>query len=384
MLLILNLEKTCTACGACVSVCPKQALSLEYNDDGFYFPKLNSSRCINCRMCERVCHALKRDKEMECDHSYTPYMAKSLSDEIVRKSSSGGIFSLLADEVLKQDGVVYGAKYNYKLERLEHVSTDSCDLSELRKSKYIESYMGDTFLRVSDEIKKGRSVLFCGTPCQIKGLKTFLNSINTEFNNLLLVRILCHGVPSNKHFTEYKHWLERKHSSKILSIDFRPKIHGWQKQYLCLSFENGRMKNILSTESYYLQSFYQNAALRRSCYDCSIVCENGCDITLADFWGILKYKPESNDDKGLSLILVHSVKGSRAIQAITEYSKIDKIPLQAVEYIFGDSKEDLIPFRNNTTKFIREKGYIAAMKGLYTKSIIIRILKRRIKSFLRK
>ena len=171
---ILNIKDKCTGCGACVSICPKAALTIDYNDEGFYYPHLKQDLCIDCKSCEKVCHVLNIKIPEQPPRQYAAYMCKSHNKELIRKSSSGGMFSTLASHVLKQGGVVYGARYNYDIERLEHCSTDNCSLDELRKSKYIESYTGDIFKKVGENLRKGRMVLFCGTPCQIAGLTSYL------------------------------------------------------------------------------------------------------------------------------------------------------------------------------------------------------------------
>ena len=193
---IIDMDKAkCTGCGACVSNCPKKALSLQYNEEGFYHPSVNEELCINCGACEKVCHALNSVQPDTPSRNFTAYMVKSNDASIVAKSSSGGAFSLLADKVLKEGGVVWGARYNFDKERLEHCSTDDCSLDELRKSKYIESYMGDSFSKVRRQLQEGRKVMFVGTPCQVEGLTTFLSARKVDTNNLLLVRFVCHGVP---------------------------------------------------------------------------------------------------------------------------------------------------------------------------------------------
>lgn len=171
---ILEIEETCTGCGGCVSVCAKNALSLKYNEEGFYYPLLDEEKCVDCKFCEKACHVLNNIVPEKPSRNYDAYMLKAKDKDIVRKSSSGGIFTLLADEIIRQNGVVYGARYNYEKERLEHASSDDCSLDDLRKSKYIESYSGDIFKDVRKQLIEGRKVLFCGTPCQIEGLHKYL------------------------------------------------------------------------------------------------------------------------------------------------------------------------------------------------------------------
>ena len=239
-LMILGIEETCTGCGACVSVCAKNALILKYNEEGFYYPQLDTGKCVDCKLCEKVCHVLNNKVPEKPSRNYEAYMLKAKDKNIVQRSSSGGVFSLLANEIIKQNGVVYGACYNFEKERLEHVSSDDCSLEELRKSKYIESYTGDIFKYVRQRLVEGRKVLFCGTPCQIEGLHKYLEVKRVATTNLLLVRFVCHGVPSNRFFTEYKHYEERKVDSKMISFDFRPKERGWRNSDWKMNFANGK------------------------------------------------------------------------------------------------------------------------------------------------
>lgn len=250
---ILDIKDSCTACGACVSSCPKQALQLAYDDEGFYFPQLNVSKCVDCKSCEKVCHVLRAPRLLHVSQKYKAFMVKANDAEIVKSSSSGGVFTILANYVLSKKGVVFGARYNFDKERLEHCSTDNCSLIELRKSKYIESYVGTSFKEVLTNLKNERMVLFCGTPCQIDGLSQFLRTRQVNTKNLLLVRFVCHGVPSNKFFAEYKHFEERKYGSKMNSFDFRPKTRGWRNSDWKMSFENG--KTIGGPYYYFYSSF---------------------------------------------------------------------------------------------------------------------------------
>ena len=359
---ILENDDSCTGCGACVSSCPHEALSLNYNKEGFYYPHLDATKCVNCKACERVCHVIKESypANEKISRNYRPLMVKAQSQDIIQKSSSGGMFSILANHILSENGIVYGARYNYEKEYLEHCSTDQCDLNELRKSKYIESYLGSIFKDVRNQLLNNRKVMFCGTPCQIDGLKTFLEERRVPMENLLLVRFICHGVLSNKFFTEYKHWIEHKVGSKICKIDFRPKTKGWRYSNLLLKFNNGQIIDEPHNYNYYYYYYQHNYLLRNACYTCERIKNENADITIADFWGIYKYKPENNDQEGISLVLLHTNKGEKVFQAISDECTYEELPQTAVDYIYKDInwRNSCLQYRHKMMEKVIKKGYM--------------------------
>lgn len=371
---ILNIKDTCTGCGACVSVCAKKALTLEYNEEGFYYPRLNPEVCVDCHLCEKACHVINKPIQEDISRDFTPYMLKAKDEDLVRKSSSGGIFSLLANEILKTGGVVYGARYNFEKERLEHCSTDECSLDELRKSKYIESYLGNTFADVRKQLAGNRKVLFCGTPCQIKGLITYLELRKTPTNNLLTVRFICHGVPANKFFTEYKHWKEKKVGARMTSFNFRPKTRGWKSSNLLMKFSNGKTIDEAYKVNYYYCYYYSlfNSLLRTCCYDCKQLHEPIGDITIADFWGIRMYDANNKDNRGISLVLVQTEKAKEMLCSIKEHCTMEELPQSAIDYIYKDAphKKKLLERRATMMREAIEMGYMPhAIKTLRSKII---------------
>ncbi len=380
---ILHIDEKCTGCGACVSTCAKGALTLKYNEEGFYYPVLDKDKCVDCKLCERACHVLcNKKKEDEIVKDYTPYMLKANDRSIVMQSSSGGVFSLLSTKVLKEGGVVYGAKYNYELERLEHCSTDNCSIEELRKSKYIESFLGNIFTDVRKQLQSGRKVLFCGTPCQIKGLKKYLEFKKTNIENLITIRFICHGVPANKFFTEYKHWKENKVGSKITHIDFRPKTRGWSQSNIVLKFANGKSVDETHKENFYYHYYYLpiNTSLRKSCYHCNLIEESFSDYTIADFWGVFKYAPGTKEEEGISLVLAHTTLAKEQLQQLN--CTIKKLPQSAVEYIYKDAKakSDIYKLREKTMSEILQVGYMNhAIKKLRKDILIYKFKTRTIK-----
>ena len=359
-LAILNIKDTCTGCGACVSCCPKHALTLDYDEEGFYYPQLNEDLCIDCRLCEKTCHAINSPAGTIASMKYKAYMLKANNNEIVKKSSSGGAFTLLAEQVLTNGGVVYGARYNFEKERLEHCSTENCSFSELQKSKYIESFMGNTFAEVAVHLKNEREVLFCGTPCQVRGLYAFLVSKRIPMDRLLLVRFVCHGVPSNKFFTEYKHYEENKYGAKMTHIDFRPKIHGWRQSSFLVDYANGKRMSGHFYEFYYYYYFQNNWLLRRSCYSCRQILDEIADITIADFWGIMSYKPENMDQEGISLVMVHNDKAQAIVNKLENNCSIEAVPHECLSYIYREvkDKDAELKSRNTMMPDVIKNGYM--------------------------
>lgn len=378
---ILNIQNECTGCGACVSACPKQALNLAYNEEGFYSPELNTEKCIGCKLCERVCHCLHMDKPLTPSVKYQAFMLKSKDSKVVKSSSSGGAFTLLADEILRQGGIVYGARYNYQLERLEQCSTEDCSMQELRKSKYIESYMGKVIAEISERLKNGQIVLFCGTPCQVAGLKHYLSVEKINTSKLLLVRFVCHGVPSNRFFTEYKRYEECKYKSKMIYFDFRPKTRGWRFSDWKMTFANSKEVASPYKYNYYYYYFQKSNILRASCYYCKRIFDEEADITIGDFWGIYKYAPENKDQEGISIMLLHSEKGMQYLSLIKNNCYLEEIPFSAIDYIYREveDRSKLFNERNELMRSIVKEGYMKVAK----RTLRGKILKYKFFDFLR-
>jgi len=362
--------ESCTACGACVSICRKDALKLIPDEEGFFQPSCDESRCVGCRQCESVCHVLTADYPQTASMTNKAFMLKANNKDLLKKSSSGGAFSLLADCILTNGGCVYGAAYDYEQEILKCSSTIERTLDELRKSKYVESYMGNIFRDIAQNIKKEKYVLFCGTPCQCRGLQSYIRKTKLSSDRLLIVRFICHGVPSNRCLTEYKYWMEAKKNAKIIGIDFRPKIKGWRQQFMKFDFENGKSCTIPNICDPYLICFYKSMNLRKSCYKCSFVKEDFCDLTVGDFWGIDAYRPENNDQEGVSVVLAHSKKGLMFIERISNECNIETLPASAVEYIFkecdfSETKKQRDAFMSDVT----QKGFMPIALRKYRRMI---------------
>lgn len=300
----------CCGCKACVQRCPKSCISLVTDECGFYYPKVNLNKCIDCGLCEAVCPVINKGvARLPIDQ----YWGVNKDEEIRMTSSSGGIFYAIATEIIRQGGYVAGAVFNEKW-LAQHVVTDSIKgLTAFKGSKYIQSDICQVYLETEKLLKSGKKVLFSGTPCQVAGLKGFLRK---PYENLLCVDIVCHGVPSPMVWKDYVTEITGKTSywKYIDSITFKDKSKSWGQYALDIRFHDdkgkGEVLNQSTKENMYTVCFLRNYTLRPSCFECPAKAgRSGSDITLGDFWGINSFYPELNDEKGSSVVMCYTEKG---------------------------------------------------------------------------
>ena len=338
MIQISNKSKCC-GCTACVSICPKQCITMREDEEGFLYPMVDSSLCIDCNLCKKICPELHSKERRE---PLNVYAAKHKNEQVRLASSSGGIFTLLAERIIDENGVVFGARFNSNWNVIHDYAETKKGLTAFRGSKYVQSYMGNCYQKVKFFLQQGRKVMFTGTPCQIAGLKNYLRK---DYDNLLTVDVVCHGVPSPKVWRIYLNEIARKggknsvlfhpisEKQEIKSINFRSKSTGWKKFSFALTLsettadgeKNTVLLSSIFTENPYMNAFLSNLSLRPSCYDCPAKSgKSGSDITIADFWGIEEVLPEFDDDKGISLILSYTEKGIYWLKGLNcEYTKVD-------------------------------------------------------------
>lgn len=338
MIQISNKSKCC-GCTACVSICPKQCITMREDEEGFLYPMVDSSLCIDCNLCKKICPELHSKERRE---PLNVYAAKHKNEQVRLASSSGGIFTLLAERIIDEGGVVFGARFNNNWNVIHDYTETKKGLTAFRGSKYVQSYMGNCYQKVKFFLQQGRKVMFTGTPCQIAGLKNYLRK---DYDNLLTVDVVCHGVPSPKVWRIYLNEIARKggknsvlfhpisEKQEIKSINFRSKSTGWKKYSFALILsgatadeeKNTVLLSSIFTENPYMNAFLSNLSLRPSCYDCPAKSgKSGSDITIADFWGIEEVLPEFDDDKGISLILSYTEKGIYWLKGLNcEYTKVD-------------------------------------------------------------
>lgn len=299
------IEKSkCTGCMACRNACPRNAISI-VEEDGFDYPQINENMCIGCNLCEVVCPINKSTKENKSEKKV--YACKSKDDEIRMKSSSGGVFTVVAEEIIKNGGVVFGACFDEKFNVIHDYTEDLEGLEKFKGSKYVQSKIGKSFKKVREFLETERNVLFVSTPCQVEGLYTYLRK---DYENLYTLDLICHGVPSRDIWRKYLEYRENKTKQIPTNINFREKKNmGWKDYEMKFSYPEGEDCTNHHIDPY-MQLYLKNIALRESCYNCNFKKENrASDITIADFWGIHEINPEFYDEKGVSAIIVNSEKG---------------------------------------------------------------------------
>ena len=309
------IKDKCVGCSACESACPKSAISMESDKNtGFAYPIVNNDLCVDCNLCKTVCPVLNSKENSAEKQAYAMY---SKDSDLRENSSSGGIFSLLAETVLRDNGVVYGVAMSQDCFSAEHISVENYEeLKKLRGSKYLQSNINNSFLKIKEYLENGRNVLFSGTPCQVAGLKTFLEK---EYENLLTVDFICHGVPSPLVWRKYIKYLKEINGADLSEVSFRSKKNGWGTNSLSFKFNDGTELLNYQRDDLYMKGFISDLYLRSSCFNCKFK-DKGyvSDVTIADFWGIEKIKPEWNDDRGISLVVSNSDKGRNILNLIKE------------------------------------------------------------------
>ena len=309
----------CCGCRACEQICSKHAIEMQTDEEGFLYPHVSLDKCIECGLCNKVCPIENPNKSNS--HPIHIFAAQNKDHAVLQASSSGGIFTLLAKSILKKSGVVYGAAFDKNM-YLKHIRIDDANQLELlRGSKYVQSDIGQTYLQVKEDLNAEKLVYFTGTPCQVHGLKLFLRK---DYDNLLTSDLICHGTPSHKIFANTLKHIEHDRKGKIFSYSFRDKnIDGWSCSSSSTYKDNKSMKNIYlkydRNMSAYFNAFIDGQLMRYVCYKCPFchVYRTG-DITLADCWGIRKFKPDfPNITNGVSMVLVNTEKGNDAWNKLT-------------------------------------------------------------------
>lgn len=351
-------NKKCFLCKACVNRCPKKAISFNDNDAAFSYPVIQQEKCIRCNVCQRKCPALSHNFAFHTTLHY--YIAQHMTEDIIKQSSSGGMFSAFAEDVINQGGVVFGASYDKTSQFVRHISVTKIeDLARLRGSKYVQSDIGYSYKEAEHFLKENRVVLFSGTPCQIAGLKMFLGK---DYSNLITVDLICQGTPSADIFQSYLHYFEKKHHCKVIDFKFRDQRYGWGKIGSIVYLKGNRQK--VKVISYANSSFYDYSSkamfYKESCYTCPFAQEKRVgDITLGDFWGIANYKPAGFQKKGISVLFTNTQAGDLFFEKVKTKCHWEKIEKDIAFYNNGNlmhpTKRPIE--KGNLIKIYNSEGY---------------------------
>ena len=358
-------ENYCSGCAACYKVCPKSAIKMVENNEGFYYPEMDEKKCIECGLCKKKCPAKKNAQSENCQLCFAAY---AQDKNILNSSSSGGVASVLAKIILEKNGIVIGA-YMDENNHVNHISISKKeDISKIQGTKYMQSNIKNAYSIIKENIAD-KIVLFIGTPCQVAGIKTMFKS-----KNLICVDLICHGVISRKVFKKYIEEIEDNSGENVTKFNFREKKVGWKQG--SISFNLGKTKVIeQASDNYYMKTFLEDIALRESCYECSYKHKNSfADITIGDFWGIEKIKPKLKNVNGVSAVIINSVLGENIFNEAKKY-------LYAEQTTYAEILQNNKSLENSAKRPRNRSKYYNylqknSIKRAYQKSMNHNILKR--------
>lgn len=343
-------KKQCCGCNACAQICPTKSIVLQEDAEGFAYPQIDSTKCVECQLCEKVCPIIVPQVSRSIGATENKaYAIRALNTELRLKSSSGGIFTLLAEKVIDDGGVVFGAAFDQDL-LVHHTAVETIEeLEKLRGSKYLQSKIKDTFSQAKSYLENDRTVLFSGTACQIAGLKNYLRK---DYSNLYTIDILCHGVPSPLVWKKYIEWKEKQYQSNVTQVAFRNKNQGWKRFSVLLEFSDNSAYEKVFTQDLFMSLFLDNICLRPSCHDCRYKSmDRPSDITLGDCWGIEKTHPEIDDDKGTSIAVVHTERGEYLFSRIEDLTDSYQASLDFLLPPNADSRKSVGMHKNRGLLF---------------------------------
>ena len=315
MISVYDKKENCCGCTACKYICPTHAIEMNPDNEGFLYPEINQELCIDCGRCRKVCpfqNSINVDGKL---NKPLVYAVKQKDFETRMQSTSGGIYTSISNVVLDKSGSIYGVKFDENFKVIHSKAINNKERNKFRGSKYVQSDLGDVFNQIQNELNSGQSVLFTGTGCQVAGLIKFLINTKTNIDRLITNDLICHGAPSPLLWDDYLKFIQK--NSKLKSYTFRDKERGWHGYNVKADFYDGKTKINTLDIKIYANLFGSDLALRPSCYNCKFAnLDRKSDIMIGDFWGIEKTMPEIDDDKGISLVLVNTIKGKDVFDSI--------------------------------------------------------------------
>ena len=355
MIKIRNKEDCC-GCTACMSVCPRKCITMVQDNEGFLYPFIDNAKCIDCHLCEKKCPVLGREKtvaisgmdKIEINRKavetaeYLPdaFVCFLKDDKIREQSTSGGMFTALAQYVLKQKGIVFGVVLNDQQHVIHTSAENEFELAKMRRSKYVQSDQVGVYQNVKEELQRDRMVLYTGTPCQVAGLKSYLGK---EYDKLITIDIFCHGVGSPVYWEKYIQYISQKMKSKVKEVRFREKTYGYNSACLAVYFENGKSIHKGHDDDLYWSAFSKNYIYRPSCYTCAFKTINHVsDFSIGDFWNVVQLPLKYRNANGCSLLLCHSVKSNEIFKQISGLIERQKVDLEVALNINGGHQASML------------------------------------------
>ena len=318
-------KSQCCGCTACSSICPKKAIVMKQDEEGFMYPIIDKSKCVKCGLCDKVCPIENVKENKNSQHAY---IFQNADDKIRRESTSGGAFTAIAEYVIENNGIVYGAIFDDKYKVIHKGIDKKEELYKFRNSKYVQSEIGNCYCEIKEHLNRGKLVCFSGTSCQVEGLKNYLRK---NYENLILVDVVCRAVPSPLIWKKYLDMRQRQYRD-ISRIMFRDKYYGYKYSNLSIYNKNNDKKQEYHKgvdSDPYLRAFFTNICDRPSCYDCRFKkLHRESDITIWDCFEVEKYNKNFDDDKGTSRILVHTDKGRNIINLLNEKNRVEEIDVE--------------------------------------------------------
>lgn len=361
---------------------------MEEDSEGFNYPCVDKSKCVDCTLCEKVCPIINKDKVAQgSNEEDNTYVAYTKNATVRKNSSSGGMFTELAESVLKNNGVVFGCAFDDDFNAHHIMVNNSSDLEKLRGSKYIQSHIENTYEEAEKLLKNGKLVLFSGVACQIAGLNSYLRK---DYNNLITVDVLCHGVPSGKAWRKYIDDNQKRHNAKLNKYYFRNKDNGWKVFTVKQMYMDNQGESSPFNKDSFMQLFLGEVCLRPSCHNCRFKdIRRPSDITLGDCWGVQNYMPEMDDDKGTSVVIAHTKKGVNILNSVKNNLVIKKAKLDRALPPTADSRKSVLPHKNreiffkqlNEGKSVDELAIL--VKDRFKKPNIIKRIKRKAKKIIK-
>lgn len=313
----------CTGCTACYAVCPGNCIEMKEDAEGFLYPEINEKLCVSCGKCSKVCPVVNKTNRMG-DVKEEAYVVCHKEQDIRVDSASGGAFTMFAQYVLQQEGIVCGAGYDDNLHVVHKVCDKFDDLGKLRGSKYVQSEIGSIYNIVKMNLENGNYVLFTGTPCQVEGILKYLGE---KYERLITVDIACYGVPSSLLWEKYIKDEERRVRKQILYKKCRDKSRGWRRWGMVTECDDGSKMDQVYDDDPYIEIYHSHNAMRYSCYQCKFrnIFHKACDATMADCWGIEHFAPEMDDDLGASILFLHSDKIKKIWHEVSSCANVKRV-----------------------------------------------------------